>query len=67
MENNSRISDVEAMTGGRIKRIKKYVEDETFYFTDEDGLSNENINEAENYFKLIITSYNYVKKEIDKA
>ncbi|MCR5484534.1 MAG: glucose-1-phosphate cytidylyltransferase [Clostridiales bacterium] len=33
------------MTGGRVKRIKKYVGDETFMLTYGDGVSNVNINE----------------------
>ena len=35
---------VNTMTGGRIKRIKKYLGDETFMLTYGDGLSNVNIN-----------------------
>jgi len=35
---------VETMTGGRIKRIRKYVGDETFLLTYGDGLGNININ-----------------------
>jgi glucose-1-phosphate cytidylyltransferase len=34
---------VNTMTGGRLKKIKKYVEDETFCFTYGDGLSDINI------------------------
>jgi glucose-1-phosphate cytidylyltransferase len=34
-----------SMTGGRIKRVKEYVGDETFMLTYGDGLSNININE----------------------
>jgi len=33
------------MTGGRLKRVKEYVGDETFCFTYGDGVSNVNINE----------------------
>ncbi len=33
------------MTGGRIKRIKEYVENETFCLTYGDGVSDVNINE----------------------
>ena len=36
---------VKSMTGGRIKRIEKYVDDETFMLTYGDGLSNININD----------------------
>jgi len=36
----------ETMTGGRIKRIQKYVGDETFLLTYGDGLSDVNINEV---------------------
>jgi glucose-1-phosphate cytidylyltransferase len=34
---------INTMTGGRLKKIKKYVEDETFCFTYGDGLSDVNI------------------------
>ena len=34
---------LESMTGGRLKRVKDYVKDETFCFTYGDGLSNINI------------------------
>ncbi|MCT4686242.1 glucose-1-phosphate cytidylyltransferase [Vallitalea sp.] len=37
------------MTGGRIKRIKKYVENERFMLTYGDGVSDININELEKY------------------
>lgn len=36
---------LETMTGGRLKRIKKYIENETFCFTYGDGVSNVNITE----------------------
>ncbi|ETT65501.1 glucose-1-phosphate cytidylyltransferase [Paenibacillus odorifer] len=35
---------LETMTGGRLKRIEKYIENETFCFTYGDGVSNVNIN-----------------------
>ncbi len=39
------------MTGGRIKRIQKYVNDETFMLTYGDGVSDVNINELVDYHK----------------
>lgn len=39
------------MTGGRIKRIQKYIGNETFMLTYGDGVSNVNINELVNYHK----------------
>lgn len=39
------------MTGGRVKRIKEYVENETFMLTYGDGVSNVNINELIEYHK----------------
>lgn len=42
---------LETMTGGRLKKIKGYLEDETFCFTYGDGLSNININELINFHK----------------
>jgi glucose-1-phosphate cytidylyltransferase len=39
------------MTGGRIKRIEKYINDETFLFTYGDGVSDININELVNYHR----------------
>lgn len=35
-----------SMTGGRLKRVKHYIGDETFYFTYGDGVSDLNINKA---------------------
>jgi glucose-1-phosphate cytidylyltransferase len=40
---------METMTGGRIKRIKKYVGDEKFMLTYGDGVTDLNINELEKY------------------
>ena len=37
------------MTGGRIKRVKKYLENETFMMTYGDGLSNVNLNLLEQF------------------
>lgn len=34
-----------SMTGGRIKRVRKYIDDDTFFLTYGDGVSNVNINE----------------------
>lgn len=39
------------MTGGRIKRIKKYIGNERFMLTYGDGVSNVNLNELEEYHK----------------
>jgi len=39
------------MTGGRLKRIKKYLSEESFCFTYGDGLSNVNITELINFHK----------------
>lgn len=43
---------LETMTGGRLKKIKEYVEDETFCFTYGDGLSNIDISELVKFHKL---------------
>jgi glucose-1-phosphate cytidylyltransferase len=40
---------LETMTGGRLKRIEKYVEEDTFCFTYGDGLSDINITELINF------------------
>lgn len=42
---------LETMTGGRIKRIKNYVEDEPFMLTYGDGVSDVNIQEIETFHK----------------
>ena len=39
------------MTGGRVKRIKKYVENETFYLTYGDAVSDVNINKLLEFHK----------------
>ena len=39
------------MTGGRLKRIKEYVQDDTFCFTYGDGLTDVNISELINFHK----------------
>ena len=39
------------MTGGRLKRIEKYIDNETFCFTYGDGLSNVNIHELLNFHR----------------
>jgi len=41
----------ETMTGGRLKRVKNYLENDTFCFTYGDGLSNINISELINFHK----------------
>lgn len=42
---------IETMTGGRVKRIKQYVENQTFMLTYGDGVSNVNISELVNFHK----------------
>jgi glucose-1-phosphate cytidylyltransferase len=42
---------LETMTGGRVKRIKKYIGNEAFMLTYGDGLANINIRELLNYHK----------------
>ena len=39
------------MTGGRLKRLKKYLNDETFMMTYGDGISNVNIKKLINFHK----------------
>ena len=39
------------MTGGRLKKVKEYVEDDTFCFTYGDGLSDVNISELIQFHK----------------
>jgi glucose-1-phosphate cytidylyltransferase len=39
------------MTGGRVKRVSKYIRDEDFLLTYGDGLSNVNLNELINFHK----------------
>lgn len=42
---------LDTMTGGRVKRVEKYVGDEPFMLTYGDGVSNVNINKIERYHK----------------
>jgi len=42
---------LDTMTGGRLKRIKEYVEDDTFCFTYGDGLSDINISDLISFHK----------------
>lgn len=54
---------LKTMTGGRVKRIKKYVGDETFLLTYGDGISNININDLVDFHKkhgkiATMSSYN---------
>ncbi|MCR5797378.1 glucose-1-phosphate cytidylyltransferase [Eubacterium xylanophilum] len=54
---------LKTMTGGRVKRIKKYVGDETFLLTYGDGISNININDLIDFHKkhgkiATMSSYN---------
>jgi len=42
---------IQTMTGGRLKRVKKFVDTETFCFTYGDGLGNINITELIKYHK----------------
>ena len=39
------------MTGGRIKRLKKYIKDEDFFLTYGDGISNVNLDKLYNFYK----------------
>jgi glucose-1-phosphate cytidylyltransferase len=53
---------LESMTGGRVKRIQKYIGNETFMLTYGDGVSNINIKELVEYHKkskkaLTVTAY----------
>lgn len=41
----------DSMTGGRIKRLKKYLKDETFFLTYGDGVSNVNLKKLLNFHK----------------
>ncbi|WP_152395465.1 glucose-1-phosphate cytidylyltransferase [Paenibacillus guangzhouensis] len=43
---------LDTMTGGRVKRIQPYIEDEPFMLTYGDGVSDVNITELVNYHKL---------------
>ena len=42
---------IDSMTGGRLKRVEKFVRDETFCFTYGDGLGDVNISELVNFHK----------------
>lgn len=42
---------LKTMTGGRLKRLEKYLKDETFMLTYGDGLSNINLNKLYNFHK----------------
>jgi len=42
---------LETMTGGRIKRIKKYVDNETFMLTYGDGVTDLNVKEVQKFHK----------------
>ena len=42
---------LDTMTGGRLKRVSKYIDDETFCFTYGDGLANVKINELIDFHK----------------
>ena len=42
---------LDTMTGGRVKRVQKYVENETFMLTYGDGVANVNINELLHFHK----------------
>ncbi len=42
---------IDSMTGGRLRRVKKFVEDDTFCFTYGDGLGDINISELVNFHK----------------
>lgn len=42
---------LDSMTGGRLKRVRQYLDDEDFCFTYGDGLSNVNLSELINFHK----------------
>ena len=42
---------LKTMTGGRIKRLKKYLKDEDFFLTYGDGLSDVNLDKLYNFYK----------------
>ena len=51
MENTFNRNGKKTMTGGRLKRLKKYLNDETFMMTYGDGISNVNIKKLINFHK----------------
>ena len=47
------------MTGGRLKRLQKYLKDETFLLTYGDGLSNVDLRKLIRFHKKKETCYSY--------
>ena len=45
------------MTGGRLKRLKKYLKDESFLMTYGDGLANIDINKVKDDLKTSFSTY----------
>ena len=45
---------INTMTGGRLKRLKKFLKRDTFMMTYGDGISNVNLNKLVNFHKKII-------------
>ena len=50
---------LKTMTGGRLKRLKKYLKDETFLLTYGDGLSNVDLRRLVRFHKKKKTRYSY--------
>ena len=44
---------LKTMTGGRIKKLKSYLDDENFFMTYGDGLSNVNLRKLQNFIRKI--------------
>ena len=51
MENRTYRYGFNTMTGGRIKRLKKYLKNDRFFLTYGDGVSNVNIKKLLNFHK----------------
>ena len=50
------------MTGGRLKRLTKYLKDETFLMTYGDGVSNINLKKLLNFHKKNKVTNNFCRK-----
>ena len=48
------------MTGGRLKKAEKFIEDKNFFFTYGDGLANVNIKKLTNFH---LKNKNFLKKK----
>mgnify|MGYP001994914159 CR=1 FL=1 len=54
------------MTGGRIKRLRKYLKNEDFFLTYGDGVSNVNLNKLFSFYKKSRKNgLQFLKKVID--